>query len=418
MWPFLAWSAIAAYIDFWNRTGRRREIAELSPGHVIVPTHDYHTGTRILSISALRPHQDLADVTHTIRSNFLDPIEAQYAPLHGVVRPELTLAALLEVVGEEEGLRMLREMLAEHGERLTERVRADLPAYIAEVAARGFTPMRLHFAIQRYHRWAVLSPDATPQARVRALQEFYDTYALHDLAAPYPETRARFFRQTVFAGAPGPLAEGLDELVARLRRRELDGEALIDAIADLRARIEIGPDEEYFLARLSYPHLRPEDSAGFVQADLGGRHQSEMVVTLEDQDGSPFLVRHALNPKEVGRLHRLFLEARLDVRFRPEHHYLVALSDRGQIVGGIYYEPDEAGRTAHLEKIVVAEPFRRKGVADGLMKEFFNRLWDAGFITVTTGFFRPEYFYAYGFAIEKRYAGLVKSLLPPDARSV
>jgi predicted N-acetyltransferase YhbS len=59
---------------------------------------------------------------------------------------------------------------------------------------------------------------------------------------------------------------------------------------------------------------------------------------------------------------------------------------------------------------VVAERYQRKGVASGLMNEFFNRLRAAGIKTVTTGFYRPEYFYSFGFAIEKRYAGLVKSL--------
>ena len=44
------------------------------------------------------------------------------------------------------------------------------------------------------------------------------------------------------------------------------------------------------------------------------------------------------------------------------------------------------------------------------MNELFNRLRAAGVKTVTTGFYRPEYFYTYGFAIEKRYAGLVKNL--------
>jgi hypothetical protein len=44
------------------------------------------------------------------------------------------------------------------------------------------------------------------------------------------------------------------------------------------------------------------------------------------------------------------------------------------------------------------------------MKEFFNRLRSAGARRVTTGFFRPEYFYSYGFSIERKYAGLVKDL--------
>jgi GNAT superfamily N-acetyltransferase len=112
------------------------------------------------------------------------------------------------------------------------------------------------------------------------------------------------------------------------------------------------------------------------------------------------------------------LAARLDVRFRPEHRYLVALNPRDQIIGGIYYDLEEAGEQAHLEKIVVAERYRRKGVSDGLMREFFNRLRAAGVRRVTTGFFRPEYFYALGFAIEKRYAGLVKELgeVPGEAK--
>jgi GNAT superfamily N-acetyltransferase len=242
------------------------------------------------------------------------------------------------------------------------------------------------------------------------LQEFWDTYGLARLLRGYPATRARFFLETVFRGAPAPLVAGLEEIALALRRRKLDGDALIDAITELRSRLDVAADDDYFLARLSFPYLRPEDAAEFVQAETGGRSQGDIVVTLEDQDGSPFQVRHALSPKEVGRLHRLFVAAKLDVRFRAEHQYLIAVNDRGILIGGIFYELEDEGKSAHLEKIVVAERLRKKGVADGLMKEFFNRVRAAGATTVTTGFFRPEYFYGYGFKLEKRYAGLVKEL--------
>ena len=121
-------------------------------------------------------------------------------------------------------------------------------------------------------------------------------------------------------------------------------------------------------------------------------------------------MRHAINPKEVERLYRLFLAARLDISFRTPHQYLVAINERDQIIAGIYYKFGEEPDLAHLEKIVVAERYRRKGVAGGLMNQFFDRLRDVGVKTLTTGFFRPEYFYAFGFRIGKRYAGLVKSL--------
>ena len=197
--------------------------------------------------------------------------------------------------------------------------------------------------------------------------------------------------------------------------RETSGSDSI-AVDELRSRLDSrSRTTDYFLARLSLPvPAVPRTTAGFVRTQSGGLHQSEIVVSLQDDDGHMFRVRHAINPKEVERLHRLFLAARLDVRFRMEHNFLVALNERNQIIAGIYYEVDEESRSAHLEKIVVAERYRRKGVADGLMNEFFNRLRIAGVATVTTGFFRPEYFYGYGFRIGKRYAGLVKDLDPPE----
>jgi long-subunit acyl-CoA synthetase (AMP-forming)/N-acetylglutamate synthase-like GNAT family acetyltransferase len=410
IWPFFAWSALAAHVDFWNRTGRKLEIADPAMSNVIVPSHDYHTGARIVSIAALRPHEGLLPMLRFFHESLIGPAESAYPQLAGLVRWDGLFAPLLEVVGEDEGSRMLREVLHREDDPGTPTFRDALRSFLEGIESRGFLPMRLHFAVSRYRRWAALSGEPTSQARARTVQEFWETYDLERLAASYPETRARFFLETVFEHSPAPLVRGLEEVVLRLRRGELVGDALLDAIAELRAQVSVDPDDDYFLARLSLPYLRPEDAAGFVRAAAAGRPQNEIVVTQEDHDGGAFQVRHALTPKEVGRLHRLFLAAKLDVRFRPEHQYLVAVNDRGVLIGGIYYEMEDEGRSAHLEKIVVAERYRKKGVADGLMTEFFNRMRAAGASTVTTGFFRPEYFYGYGFTIEKRYAGLVKVL--------
>ena len=410
LWPFFAWSALAAYVDFWNRVGRRHEIAEPDVTNVIVPTHDYQTGARIVSLAAVRGHDNLVAMLRYFREQLVLPAEQAHPVLAGLVGWDQLFASLLEIVGEDEGARLLREVLHREADDAPDDFRSSLRSFLVYVETRGFVPMRLYFAVTRYRRWSALSADPTPQARARTLQEFWDTYGLARVARRYPETRARFFLETVFKGSPAPLVTGLEEIVLSLRRRKIDGDALVDAITELRSHLDVAPDDEYFLARLSFPYLRPEDAAGFVHAVTGGRSQGDIVVTLEDHDGVPFQVRHALSPKEVGRLHRLFVAAKLDVRFRAEHQYLVAVNDRGVLIGGIFYEMEDEGRSAHLEKIVVAERLRKKGVADGLMKEFFNRVRAAGAKTVTTGFFRPEYFYGYGFKIEKRYAGLVKEL--------
>ena len=141
--------------------------------------------------------------------------------------------------------------------------------------------------------------------------------------------------------------------------------------------------------------------------------KKSVFLTEPRPSGSVFFGKVRPLPYGRGSENDFLIAAKLEVRFRPEHRFLVSINDRGQIIGGIYYEIEEAGQIAHLEKIVVAESHRRKGVADRLMKELFNRLRVVGVQAVTTGFFRPQYFYSYGFRIEKRYAGLVKSLTDP-----
>ena len=152
----------------------------------------------------------------------------------------------------------------------------------------------------------------------------------------------------------------------------------------------------------------------YVAAAAGGTQQSEMVVTLEDGDGNPFRIRHALSAKEVGRLHRLFLSAKLQVQFRPEHRFLVAISERGNLIGGLFYEEQPEAHSAHMDKIVVAQGFQSRGIAGALIEELRNRLRTAGCRSLTTGFFRPQFFYSMGFTVERRYAGLVQSLVEKE----
>jgi GNAT superfamily N-acetyltransferase len=211
------------------------------------------------------------------------------------------------------------------------------------------------------------------------------------------------------------LATALENVISRLRDGELTPDELSAAVADLRAHLELEPDEDYFLARLSYPYLRPEDEVEYVAAAVGGTQQSELVVTTEDSDGHPYRIRHALSPKEVGRLHRLFLNAKLMVHFRPEHRFLVAVNDRGNLIGGLFYEELQEALTAHMDKVVVADRFQGRGVAGALIGELRNRLRTAGFRSLTTGFFRPQFFYRMGFTVERRYAGLVQSLVEEEA---
>ncbi|MBI4881215.1 MAG: AMP-binding protein [Planctomycetes bacterium] len=409
-WKHFVWNGLAAYFEFWERTGRTLVLGNPTPDNVIVPEYDYYTNTRIVSISDRRPFAGLMPLMAAHWAEFIVPIEEKHELLHGVAGRELIFSALLEIAGEAEGIGLLEGALAEPAcAAEPEGFRGALGAFLEQVRREGFCPARLQFAIDRYHRWAALNPEAEAQAKASTLQTLHESYRLDEVAARCPEARARFFRKTVFAAAREPLASGLEGLIARLRERRVESDELVELVSALRAP-DLLPDEDYFLTRLGFPHLRPEDAADFISSGGAGRAETDIVVTLEDDFGDVFRVRRPMNPKEVARLYRLFITYNMDPAFGPLDQFLIAVGERGNLLGGLYYEIDEGGETAQLEKIVVAERHRKAGVSTGLMNEFFHRMRGAGVKTITTGFFRPEYFYGFGFRIERKYAGLVKVL--------
>lgn len=412
LWAWAAWAAMAAYVDFWERTGRSTVVADPGAANVIVPMHDYHHGARLVSISDRRPFRTAGAMLDDLWSQLVAAVVAEHPVLEGAVGWETVFSAVLEVTGEAEGLRLLEAAAA--ARELSDDAAAALRRFREGVGRRGFLPSRLYFAVERFHRWLRVNPGATPEARAHSLAELERTYGIAADPVRGAENRARLYLETVFRGSAQPLVEGLEAVISRLRTGDLGPRDLSSSVADLRARLAPESDDDYFLARLSYPHLRPQDAAGFVPARIAGGTGSEMVVTLEDADGEPYQVRHALSPKEIARLHRLFVAAKLDVHFRPEHRFLVAVSERGHLLGGLFYEVQEEARTAHMDKVVVAERSAGRGVGGALIDELCNRLRSSGYRSLTTGFFRPEFFYRLGFTVERRYAGLVRTLVEPS----
>ncbi|MGD8866683.1 MAG: AMP-binding protein, partial [Gemmatimonadales bacterium] len=85
LWPFLAWSALSAYVDFWVRTGKRFEIADPSPNDIVLPTHDYQSGSRMVSLATPRQHRGMLSMLQSFKDHFVEPVEAEYRDLQGRV---------------------------------------------------------------------------------------------------------------------------------------------------------------------------------------------------------------------------------------------------------------------------------------------------------------------------------------------
>ncbi len=413
LWPFLVWNASTAYYNFWKLTDYQMMIAGPSSRNIIIPTHDYQTGTRLVSITNRIKSNSIYDLLQKLNEHFIRVTETEFTFLHRDTIWNYVFSGIINAEGTEKGLKVLYRLL-EHKEKLYElenstRVEDSLKEFLSNIEKNGFLPKRLYFAIKRFHRWFRLNNDATASAQAEMLNELYETYRLSELELGFPATRTRFFYETVFLHSQRNLRSILKEIITEQRKREISKEDALSKFSNIKNELEISRDEEYFISRLTYPHIKPADFVELIYSKTEGAPSVNLVVQYLDYDGNPFSIRKPVSPKEISRLHQLFLEENLMVTFKAEHQFLVAISDRGYIIGGLFYFCSSED-TIHMDKIVVSERYRRLGISDKLMNELFNRQLAEKIDYITTGFFRAEYFYKFGFKIEKKYTGLVKEL--------
>ncbi len=413
LWPYFVWNAAAAYMNFWKLTNYTIQLSNPLPENITIPTHDYQSGTLLYSISKRTNSNSGLTFCRNFYSLFVKKTIESFPFLSKKSIWNYIFSGIVESEGEERGQKLLQNIkneaqAAEDFEDKNEVVRR-IDLFLENVLVNGFISRSIFFAMKRFHRWFELNKDAALSAQAEMLYELYETYNMFELERSNPAARTQFFLLTVFNNSPDELKSSLSSIAKRQFQNELTKEESQELIFKLHTSINLSEKEDYFLTRLSYPHLKPSDSASIIKTLAEGFAGSNLVMQFLDEDGNPFLIRGPITPKEISRLQQLFLETNLLVRFKPEHKFLVALSERGFIIGGLFYYPGE-NESAHMEKIVVSPRYRRKGISEALMNELFNRLKNEHFKFVSTGFFRPEYFYKFGFRIEKKYSGLVKNL--------
>ncbi len=412
LWPFFIWNAAAAYINFWRLTSGKMQLSNPTAENIIIPSHDYQVGTRFVSLSERSEFSSYIELFKNFYEKFVLPIEEKYPSVKRESSWKYIFPGLINAEGENEGIEILNYLaldLKESNIEGKEEFLAQLQKLLENIKENGYIPKELYFATKRFIRWNKLNPDASTGAQAQMLNELYDTYNLVELENIYPETRTRFYLETVFKDSESEFVNQVKTVCKLQHHNSISKDDFLKQISSIQKEFELNDNEIFFLTRLSYPHLKPSDSASFLNFEIEGDHTANLVVQTEDNEGNPFYIRKPITPKEISKLYQLFLDANLQVTFKPEHQFLVAISDRGFIIGGLFYSKYDEN-LVHMEKIVVSNRVRRHGVSEAIMNEFFSRMKDEGYENVTTGFFRPEYFYKFGFKIEKKYSGLVKKL--------
>jgi hypothetical protein len=277
----------------------------------------------------------------------------------------------------------------------------------------------IRLAARRYRRWSQLNPAATLEARAVTLDQIAAAYGLGELDVERPRSRLQLYRHTVFRGARRELTRAFDGLIAGAQSVTAEGEPTSEAadpgwhdrLAALRDDFELSDHEEFFLARILYPHVDPSDEPVLVREEAGaGGFATGIEVRHVDERGDAYRIHAPRTPGEVGALSRIFHAARF--RRVPEpgrDELLVITNERRRVCGGLIFRRPSP-TYAHLEWLVMSRHLRGRRLGSTLLSEFLGRMKAQGVTVVSTGFFRPGFFARFDFGVDPRYAGLVKIL--------
>ena len=136
------------------------------------------------------------------------------------------------------------------------------------------------FASLRYESWLDLNKEATLKAKASILKELYKDYKLNDLLDNYPETRVRFFMMTCFKDSPKELFDEFHYIIQDMRNNELSPWNLNERISEIQSRLNLNENEEFFLARMLFPHLDAADYVELVTTTHGEEARLNLVLSL------------------------------------------------------------------------------------------------------------------------------------------
>lgn len=412
-WRDLFVRGIATFFRGWKHSDRSIVPGPLSPSNVMVPAPDFRSGGTILSLADWWPYDGPLSLVRPIMKNFFFPTTSYYPQTRSDLDVCWLFDGVMEALGSEDGRSFLVELqaaLEQDSEPDLDpdwRLRERLEGYLKKLDHEYRVPLALLCAVERYADWARTNPRATPFARERQITELHQLYQLD---AYGDMGRYALYRKTYFAALGPDVAGAFDRLLQRMFRNLGQKPTHMVELSELQATLKEDADRLVF-SHMVFPASR---RAGIVDIlAVGGQGRGKVVVTshVRDNQGERYTVREPIDPAEIGRLYRLYLESGMPLSLSDQARYLLAIDSDERIVAGISYKFLEP-TIAYLDGLVVALPLRGNGLGGEFLEDFCLRLVSQGVRALNTHFIARPFLLAHGFRVDQEWGGLVRFLDP------
>ncbi|MFH1964336.1 MAG: GNAT family N-acetyltransferase, partial [Acidobacteriota bacterium] len=412
-WRNLFIRGLQAFFSGWIHSDRQIVPGPVSPMNVAVHTADFRTDIRILSLVDWNRFKDPLSMIKPMIRNFFQQTVSHYP----ATLERLDLKWILEACVEAAGVTQASEFLEELQRQMSEsdlsgyeqELENILPGFLSDLKNQYFVSLSIRCAIERYRDWLKSNPGSTAVAReyqIKGLMNLYQIDRHGDIGRYY------LYRHSYFTETSNATREAFDELIRQMFLHPEKKPLYMLELSSLQSALE-NPDDRLVFSRLLFPTLKATEPVDVLTIGRGEEPQVVVASLIKDNRGERYTLRDIVNPAEIGKLHKIFLETGLSMNLGQREKFLLLLDNDEEVAGGVCYSMIDPS-VSQLDGVAVLPSLNGRSLGGQLLEDFCSRMSSQGVRMVNTQFISREFYTAHGFRVNERWSGLVRFLQQED----
>ena len=409
-WKKVFTKAFTVIFRAWHNSGFQIVPGIISPANVVVPEMDFRESAVLLSLTGWTTYKNTISLAGPIVQDFYCKTASLYPWCKSQLDVNWIFDACVEALGKEEAtdfLKTLQRDLAEKPMNYFDNgnLLDDLNKYMEVNLGRCYLPLTLYCAIDQYGEWYRMNPLTTGNAKEQTLFELLELYKLQG----YPELiRYYFYRHSYFVDADDKILSAFDRLIEKMQNdQEIPPIQLLE-LSELQSSIVDDEDKNLF-SRMVFPRLQFARKVDFVKVGENLKEHVVVKFNLLDKSGAAYIQREPVEPREIGQLYQLFFRENYPKEISGADHHYVVTDENEKIIGGLTWRQLE-NRNVLLDGIVVTSSLQGRGIASGMIENFFTSMAVRGVKVVKAHFLFGNYYLKHYFEVDKKWGALIKNL--------
>jgi long-chain acyl-CoA synthetase len=409
-WKKVFTKAFTVIFRAWHHSGYQIVPGIISPNNVVVPEMDFRESAVIVSLTGWTTYKNTVSLVGPILQDFYCKTAGVYPWCSKQMEIAWIFDASIEALGREEAMVFLETLRKDLEQKAVfyfdnGNLADDLAKYLAASKKRYYLPLALYSAIDQYTEWYKMNPLTTIAAKEQTIFELLELYKLHE----YPElVRYYFYRHSYFIDASAEVKLNFDKLLGKMMGEPHLLPIQLVELSALQSGIN-GADDKNIFSRMVFPRLMNDQKIDFMK--VGERLKEHLVVKflLTDKSGTKYTQRDPVEPREIGQLYQLFFRENYPKEISDADHHYIVTDENEKIIAGMTFRNLD-NNIVLLDGVVVTSSLQGRGIASGMIGNFFTSMAARGVKVVKAHFLLGNYYLKHYFEVDKKWGALVKRL--------